>query len=72
MEGPPPLLEQRVVRDLVRKTMFESIFEIGEKARLVEKLRGLKVSEVTTKFFFRYLNDCLEQSEWHTLADNGC
>ena len=72
VQCPAPLVEKRVVRHLVRKTMFESIFKLREKVRLVKKLSGLKVNKAAPKFLFRCLNNSLKQGERHALANNGC
>jgi hypothetical protein len=45
MEGAPPLLEQRLVGDLLGERMLEGILVLGEEARLVEELRGLQMGE---------------------------
>ena len=40
----PPFLEQAAVSDLVGERVFEGVFELGEKTRLIEKLAGLEAA----------------------------
>ena len=53
------------------KRVLESIFKIRKQARLVKKLRGLKLSESEATFFVRLISDGLEKRERNILADNG-
>ena len=48
----PPFLKQAAVSDLVRERMFEGVFELGEKTRLIEKLAGLELREAAAQFLF--------------------
>ena len=43
MQCSPPLLEEAAIGYLVCQGMFEGIFQLGEKARLVQEFRCLKV-----------------------------
>src|SRR5262249_8348061 len=42
MQRPPPLLEEAAVGHLVRQGVLEGVFQLGEEARLVQKLRSLE------------------------------
>jgi hypothetical protein len=45
MQCSPPLLEQRLVGDLLGERMFEGVFDLGEEARLIQELGGLQMRE---------------------------
>src|SRR5438876_12403433 len=51
MERAPAVVEHARVGDLVGEGVLESVLEIREDARLVEKLRGLEVGEPAAKAF---------------------
>ncbi len=41
-----PLVEQTVIRHLLRKGMFEDVFQLREKALLIDELQSLKVDKI--------------------------
>src|SRR5215467_4629187 len=71
MEDAPALREQAPVRNLLRERVFESVLEIREELRLVEKFRGLEVGESLAKSVIRKVGDCLEEWPGNVLANDG-
>src|SRR5260370_16871962 len=67
----PSLLQEAPVGNLMRQRMLEGVLELREEVRFVEELGSLKVRETLTEVLFRILDDGLEQSERHVLADHG-
>src|SRR6266851_5253212 len=51
--------------------MLEGVLELREKVGLVEELGSLKMREALMEVAFPILDDGLEQSERHVLADHG-
>src|SRR5262249_22287699 len=49
MQRPPPLLEEATIGHIVRQGVLESVFQLGEEARLIQKLCSLEVSEVAVQ-----------------------
>ena len=45
VQGPAPLLQQRVVRHLIGQRMLERVFELREQASLIEELAGLQMRQ---------------------------
>ena len=43
MQYPTPLQQEAAVGHLVRQGVLESVFRLGEKARLIQELRRLEV-----------------------------
>ena len=60
VEPPAPLEQEAVVGHLVRQGMREGIVVLREQPRLVEKLGGLQVRQVTLQTAFRQLSDSLQ------------
>ena len=50
--------------------MLEGIFEVGEQARLVQKLRPLELREATPEVPLGQLGNPLKQRERDVLADH--
>ena len=55
----------------MRQRMLEGVLDLREEVRFVEELGSLKVREAATEIPFVILDDGLEQSERHVLADHG-
>ena len=66
-----PLVQQSVVRDLVREGVLERVLEIWIEPGLVEKLGRLQSVEFATEDLLREVDDRLEQHARYVLADDG-
>ena len=66
----PLFLQEARIGDFVRQGMLEAVLELREEVRLVKELGTLKVRETVTKVPFPVLDDGLQQSERHVLADH--
>ncbi len=71
MQRPPPLVQQTPIGYLVRQGMLEGVFQLGEEARLVQELRGLKVGEVVVQFGIQQVGNSGQKGERHLRA-NDC
>src|SRR6266487_5862340 len=71
MQGAPPLLEQRLIGDLLSQGVLEGILDVGKEARLVEELGGLQMGESQTERRLRRLGNGLEERQRHLGADDG-
>ena len=72
VEGPPSVLEDTRVADLVAQGMLERVLRLGDESRLVQELASLKPHEAVAERFLRQLRHRPEYSERHILADDGC
>src|SRR6266850_3391375 len=66
----PSVLGETRVGDLVSERVLECVFHLGDETRLVHELAALQLHEAGADLW--QLRHCLEQSERHVLADDGC
>src|SRR5262245_41151662 len=71
VQGAPLPIEQAAVRHLVGQRVLERVLHLGKQTRLVEELRGLKVSETAAKRVVIDARDRSYQGEGHVLPDDG-
>ena len=71
VEGALPVVEQPLVRHLVREGVLERVLEVREEPGLVEELGGLEVRETASKPLLRQVGHRLEQGERHVRPDDG-
>src|SRR3989441_10912243 len=69
VEGPPSVLEDACVADLVAQGVLERTLQLGDESRLVQKLASLEPHETSAERLFRQVSHCSEQGERHVLAD---
>ena len=72
MERAAAILQQRAISDVVGERVLEGVFQIREKPRLVQELRRLQLRERTPQIVTGEFRNCVQQHEWHILADDGC
>jgi hypothetical protein len=70
VQGTLPVVEQPLVRHLVRERVFERVLEVRKETGLVEELRGLEMSQLGAHLVFRRVGDGQEQRHGHVLADD--
>src|SRR2546427_6939971 len=70
VEGPPSVLEDTRVADLVAQGMLERVLRLGDESRLVQELASLKPHEAVAERFLRQVRHRPEDSERHILADD--
>jgi len=71
VQGLPTLLDKPAIGHLVGEGVLERVLEVGEEARLVKELGGLKVSEATAQLIVGHLGDRPEEYPRDVLADDG-
>ena len=72
VQGALLLMEQPLVRHLVRERMLERVLEVREESGLVEELGGLQAGEVGAHLVLRRVGDRQEQRHRNVLAhDRG-
>ena len=59
VQGPPPLLHEAPIDDLMSQGVLEGVFRLGKEARLVEELGGLEVREAVLQCRLGQLGDGL-------------
>src|SRR5262245_8550563 len=65
------IMQQAAVCDLVSQRMLERIFHFRNAARLVQKIRRLKVGEPFAKLLVRDVGDRFEKTDVDVSADDG-
>ena len=70
VQGALPVVEQPLVRHLVRERVLERVLEVRKEPGLVEELRGLEVGELGAHLGLRRVGNGQEQREGHVLADD--
>src|SRR2546426_2551754 len=62
--------QQRLVGNFLDQRVLEGVFDLGEKARFVQKLRREQMSEMSRELVVRALGDRLQESQGDLLADD--
>ena len=70
VEVTAPAREEAPIGHLMGERVLERVLEVGEEARLVDKLGRLKVSQLTTERLLVLVRDSLEESEGKVLPDD--
>ena len=70
VQGPPPLLHEAPIGDLMRQGVLEGVFRLGKEARLVEELGGLESCEAALQGRLGQLGDGLQQGQRYLGADD--
>jgi hypothetical protein len=66
-----PVLQQPLVRHLVRERMLERVLEIGKEPDLVKELRALQVGQLGAHLVLRRVGNGEQQRQGYNLADDG-
>src|SRR2546427_3653928 len=69
VEGPPSVLEDARVADLVAQGVLERTLQLGYESRLVQQLASLEPNGTIPERLFGQDSDCSESGEQHVLAD---
>src|SRR5262245_47866708 len=64
-------VEYPTVCDVVSKRVLERILQIRKKLCRIEKLGSLQTVRQATKLVFRQPANCLQETEWDFVSDNG-
>src|SRR5262245_15689195 len=67
----PALLEKTGIRYFMGECVRERVFQLWEKARLIQKFGGLELREPRANLIRRETGDRVEQIERHVFADDG-
>jgi hypothetical protein len=70
VQGALLVVEQPLVRHLMRERVLERVLEVRKDPRLVEELRGLEVGELGAHLVLRRVGNSQEQGHGHVLADD--
>jgi hypothetical protein len=61
MQVTPPVLQQPLVRHVVREGMLECVLEVGKEPDLIKKLRGLQADQLGAHLVLRRVSNSEQQ-----------
>jgi hypothetical protein len=70
VQHPPPFQQEAAVGYLVRQGVLEGVFQLGEQARLIQKLRRLQVRQAAVQRRLGYVGNGPQQGEGHVRANH--
>jgi len=70
VKGKAPLLQQRLVGDLLRQGMLEHVLEVRDHPRFVQELARLEHGQTRSGADVRLAGHCLEEREGHLSPDD--
>src|SRR6476660_5852710 len=65
-----PILQDRIVRDLLRERVLEDIFDVRDRRLLIDELAKLEIGEQTFELVLRSSSDGSRQAEYELSSEH--